>query len=856
MVNKKNIIIPLLILGLLPSLFISSGEVTTYKKSYYAVKDSSIVSTRELGLLASLVYEDVPNDKNYINNDKNYPTKKNQGCINEDGTLKPNCFFKEYKNYVKSSRNGNPKVYQYIEGMSEQKSKSPVSDATTSLHEDGEAYYYLDFASAKELEEAGWVIYDYKDQAVSGEMKKFLQENFKLTTEDFKAVFSAITFKKGNNYVIAYRGTDFPDLFEWLDNFAYALNGQHSEASLAYIYAQDVYRKIVESNPKAKIYVTGHSLGAYLAQIGGAAIVDQEAGIFYEDMAKDKIKTNNFTKLSDYTKHYAKKTSKLEQVAYFNGMGVGGLIGKDSALVDNVQDALVYLSTHTKNGKIANSGRMLNYSDKKGDSNGIQSSGRLVLYSMDQDPISYIGFHYGEIYKLEPAADAVTNHRGNHNMTLNGMHEFLNNLTTNLKEDSLSFFEKLFGSEEKETSVDYEFAGALNAAIDTNANFVEALDKSKADSDIMNASNNFPAIVSAEVKKVSNVDVGNVNLFSMIGNLLGGGLESIDNYGLMVSGSFPFGVIDFFNINHETDSFACVIDKGNGTINKVNLTVSTEDSSISCDKNGICYYNGLYSDNLFDKLASVKTNTSKFIDKKLSKNVVLKAEVSGACAKYYEWQYNDGGSWKTFATTTDNRAVVPSKLTSKAHNFRVLAAYGDNFQETKTHFEDNKLLIGQKNSRKKSYSANPTLSEGLTVSNNVSKKTTASNTLTLTIKKDTTKPTCTTSTPVPVALSCSWLKCSSKNVNAVVTCSDTESGVKSITVDKFELKQGGVVLLPIIEKAGNAIPSDNSVNFPIKVLRKPTFNTPYIKVKVTVTDHAGNSNTFSEDIKFKISKSK
>ena len=33
-------------------------------------------------------------------------------------------------------------------------------------------------------------------------------------------------------------------------------------------------------------------------------------------------------------------------------------------------------------------------------------------------------------------------------MTLNGMHEFLNNLTTNLKKDSLSFFEKIFGSEE------------------------------------------------------------------------------------------------------------------------------------------------------------------------------------------------------------------------------------------------------------------------------------------------------------------------------------------------------------------------------------------------------------------------
>ena len=847
MKNKKSIILTLLILALLPSIFISSGEVTTYKKTYYAVKDSSIVSTRELALLASLVYEDVPDDKNYT-------TNLGQGCINKDGSLKQNCFFKAYTDLVKSSRNGNPDVYQYIEGMSKDKVTSPVSDATTSLHEDGEKYYYLDFASAKEMEEAGWVIYDYRDEKVSGKIKEFLQTNFKLTTEDFKAVFSAITFKKGNNYVIAYRGTDFPDLFEWIDDFAYAINGQHSEASLAYIYAQDVYRKIVASNPKAKIYVTGHSLGAYLAQIGGAAIIDQEAEILYESMSEGNIKTNKFTKISEYTNHYKPKTSsKLEQVAYFNGMGVGGMIGKDSALVDNVQDALFYLSTHTKNGQVANTGRLLNYSDKTKNSSGIQSSGRLVLYSMDEDPISYLGFHYGEIYKLEPGADAVTNHRGNHNMTAKGVSEFLGNLSSNLKEDSLNLFEKLLG-EKQENSFDYDYAKALNEALGGISKFSDALNSGSEVVSNLDASNSFPTIVSSEVKKVSGVEIGNINLFSMLGNLLSGGINSIDKYGLLTNGSFP-GIIDFFNINHETDSFACIIDKGNGTLKEVKLTVSSSDSSIACDGSGMCYYNGIYADNGFDEFASLKTNTSKFINKKLTKNVVLKADVEGACAKYYEWQYSDGKNWKTFATTTDNRAVVPASLIKNKTNkysFRVIAGYGDNFQETKTYFEDNKLLIGHGNSRKKSYSTNPTLREGLTVSN----KPVTSNVLTLSINLDVTKPKCTTTTPVEVSLTCSWFKCSSLYKEAVVSCSDDDSGIKNITIDTFEIKQGGLALLPIIKQAGNAYVKDNNVNFPITVLRKPSINTPFIKVKVTVTDKAGNSDTFKKDIKFKIKKAK
>ena len=71
---------------------------------------------------------------------------------------------------------------------------------------------------------------------------------------------------------------------------------------------------------------------------------------------------------------------KVSSLCDYFVIATAGSTRQVKAIADNVQDALFYLSTHTKSGQVANTGRLLNYSDKTKNSNGIQSSGRLVLY--------------------------------------------------------------------------------------------------------------------------------------------------------------------------------------------------------------------------------------------------------------------------------------------------------------------------------------------------------------------------------------------------------------------------------------------------------------------------------------------
>lgn len=795
--------------------FNSSNQIITNSKEYFALNDSK-VSTRELAILASLVYEDVP-----------------ARCVNK-GSISSNCFY-ESKDII---------------GMSEEKAKSLVSDMTLSLVEPGEAYYYLNYTNTKQMKDAGWIIYDYATESVKGKTKDWLRTHFPNSTKDFKAAFDVVTFKKGNNYVIAYRGTDFPDLFEWIDDFFYSINGQHSEASMAYIYAQDIYERILGTDKNAKIYVTGHSLGAYLAQVGGAAIVDKEAGVSY----KNGIKSNEFNKINDYTNFYKIKSSHLEQVAYFNGMGAGGLIRKDSTLMDNVQDALIYLSTHDKSGNLVKSGRNLNYSEN------IKSSGRLVLYSMDQDPISYIGFHLGEIFKLETAADSITNHRGNHSITAQGIQDFINNNFENVASDTDSLFEKWFGKDDKKTYGQTLSEGIIDALV-SSKQLEEAIGETgEVVSETGDGSNNFPTLVKTEIKKSYGVDVGNINLVAMLSNLLKGGGNYIDKYGLLTGGSSLIGVIDFFNINHETDSFACLIDSsGAGVVKNVKLSILSNDSGVKCIGNE-CYYKGLYSDKLFSLSADKKTNTSKFF----GNNLVLKASVEGACAKSYQWQYSlDGKNWKTLATTTDNRFIIPANLTNKTLKFRVNVEYGDSFQETKTYFEDNKLMIGHGNSRKTIYTGNPTLNDGVSVqtvsSVDKTQKKTTSNIINVSVVGDNTKPDCKFSNDaISVKLSCKWFSCKSSTVNLQLTCSDSKSGMSSVEVTEAKANQGGFVLIPSISLSNSYPQKLNGKNivttFSVTATRKPSWNKPYITIKGNAIDKMGNKTTFSKKLYVNISK--
>ena len=134
----------------------------------------------------------------------------------------------------------------------------------------GEYYYFMDYAEAKEIS-SKWKIINYVNKWA-----------------DIDTYFSATTFKNGNNIVIAYRGTN-EKIGEWINNIiGVGLFNYHSEEIWARAYAA----VIADNYPQCNIYITGHSLGGYLAQIGTAELLA------------------------------SRPNANIIQVSYFNGIGL------------------------------------------------------------------------------------------------------------------------------------------------------------------------------------------------------------------------------------------------------------------------------------------------------------------------------------------------------------------------------------------------------------------------------------------------------------------------------------------------------------------------------------------------------
>lgn len=606
-----------------------SNNYVTERKGYLSANDEN-VSTRELAMLASLVYEDVPNDYIY-----KYPLtrslndEENNGCVNEDGDLKnKKCFFSQKDEMVKLKNSKEDyKVKQYIEGMSERKAKSVVNVLTDAYEEDGQEYYFLNFADVKELE-GKWTIFDYKSDS---ERKKD-PDNV-----SWNNAFDAITFKKGNNYVIAFRGTDYPDLYEWITDVLYSINGQNSQSMKAYNYAKEVYDKIIADNSNAKIYVTGHSLGAYLAQIGGAAIVDKEAGITENPEKREVLKASSLT---DYDKIYNIKDSHLEQVAYFNGMGVTPIFVSNK-FATNIDNSLIYLSTHDKNGSISTSDRTVNYSDT------IKSSGRLVLYSITGDPISDIGFHYGEIYKLEYGADAVTNHENHSFKTLldsakNKLNSIKDKKISELTADDIkNLMESLKTDTEK-------FTEGLSKIVSLGVDLNDVVKNSK---------NNQSGELMPQFIKSQNELYNDYSPLLNLGNVLKDAFNyaSKDNTSSILSvlknneAIKAFGLLEYANVNHETDSFMCLIDSDNGKIRQEDIKISIEPINMDC-KNNVCTYN---------ENSSLKVS----------------AKVTGGCARKYIFEYQYAENYYSGSPGIPRNTVIEDK--SEGYKNEIVISSGE-----------------------------------------------------------------------------------------------------------------------------------------------------------------------------------
>lgn len=224
-----------------------------------------------------------------------------------------------------------------------------------------------DFATIEEMDD--WIVDDYHNKEIS---------------EKSMAVF---TLRKGNNIIIAFRGTDF----EALADVVYGITNYHNQEEYADKYVLEMLEKYSKMDGNYNIYVAGHSLGGYLAQTAGATIEEN---------------------ISKY------KNLKLARIVSFNGIGI---------------NFLTWLGDKTNYGNQAETIATL----KK-----IGEDGRLVEYYTYGDLVSALGVHYGEMRKLLPSIDSISYHREN-NVVLADINQKTNfgaKLEDIIKKDNLNIF--------------------------------------------------------------------------------------------------------------------------------------------------------------------------------------------------------------------------------------------------------------------------------------------------------------------------------------------------------------------------------------------------------------------------------
>jgi hypothetical protein len=192
-----------------------------------------------------------------------------------------------------------------------------------------------------------------------GEIKGWKLIKFDINRNNTKKGFSAITFRKENDIVFAFRGTD-----EGLsENIRYVLPfTEHSQACFARQYVEESLKELKqeikeEELNKIKFFFTGHSLGGYLSLYGGGVFLDLISKTEEVKTAEDKIvSTAGQDKILNFT-----ADKNFGKIVIFNALGLGR--GTNS----NIKKMLGNL--------------------KKGD---------ILSFCMEGDGISYYGNHYAE----------------------------------------------------------------------------------------------------------------------------------------------------------------------------------------------------------------------------------------------------------------------------------------------------------------------------------------------------------------------------------------------------------------------------------------------------------------------------
>ena len=214
--------------------------------------------------------------------------------------------------------------------------------------EKGETYYFLNGASVKpggsDDYVRDWVVAEYENIDVPPLIG---------------ARFSATVYVHGDDVVLAYRGTSEDP--EWLNDLLGGLSNFTLEEPYAKLMALRAAR--MYAAPRRNVYITGHSLGGYLAQVGAAELIRSGCA------------------------------DKLRSCEYFNGMGLDYAPWAQSTTNDT-------LFTYVEERRLLKA-----YFD---------AGGTLVLHRMYGDFVSPLGTHSGQVRTYQPHPDCVRNHMEMH----------------------------------------------------------------------------------------------------------------------------------------------------------------------------------------------------------------------------------------------------------------------------------------------------------------------------------------------------------------------------------------------------------------------------------------------------------
>lgn len=225
-----------------------------------------------------------------------------------------------------------------------------------------------DFADMKELDD--WTVVDYRNHEIA------------------EKGLAAFLLQRDNDLMLVIRGTDM----EWYaDIVHYGMKNHHNQEEFAINYGFSIAEEYSKKGGEYNLYICGHSLGGYMAQIVGAQI------------EQNKDKYNNIN---------------LKRIVTFNGMGM---------------NFFTFL------------GEKLNYGDQKDNIETLKKlgdEGRLVEYYQYGDLVSALGVHYGEMRMLYPSIDSVQFHRTNFKLLSSGnkVINLTQKLRTAIKKDKYNVF--------------------------------------------------------------------------------------------------------------------------------------------------------------------------------------------------------------------------------------------------------------------------------------------------------------------------------------------------------------------------------------------------------------------------------